>query len=78
MGEQNCYKTDAQDCIKKQAYYLWGKDGHKQGRDLEHWLIAIRQWIPGNNIEKQNIIRQIKQEQKNEKNFNDHDRYFVE
>ena len=40
MGEHNCYKSDAQECIKKKAHELWEKNGRKPGRDLEYWLIA--------------------------------------
>ena len=40
MGEHNCYKTDAKECIKKKAYELWEKEGRKQGCDLNYWLIA--------------------------------------
>lgn len=40
MGEHNCYGSDVQACIRKKAYELWEKDGHKPGRDMEHWLIA--------------------------------------
>lgn len=40
MGEHNCYKNDAQECIKIKAYELWEKDGRKQGRDIEYWLKA--------------------------------------
>ena len=40
MGEHNCYKTDVAECIKKKAYELWEKDGRRQGRDMDYWLIA--------------------------------------
>ena len=40
MGEHNCYKNDAQECIRKKAYELWEKDGCKQGCDMDYWLIA--------------------------------------
>lgn len=40
MGEHNCYKKDAAECVRKKAYELWEKDGRKQGRDLHYWLIA--------------------------------------
>ncbi len=40
MGEHNCYMNDLQECIKKKAYDLWEKEGHKQGRDLQYWLRA--------------------------------------
>ncbi len=40
MGEHNCHRKDARECIKKKAYELWEKDGRKQGRDLHYWLIA--------------------------------------
>jgi len=40
MGEHNCYRGDAQACISKKAYELWDKDGRKEGRDMDYWLIA--------------------------------------
>lgn len=40
MGEHNCYKNDAQECIKKKAYELWERDGGKPGREKDYWLIA--------------------------------------
>ena len=40
MGEHNCYKSDAQECIKKKAYGLWEGNGRKPGRDQEYWLSA--------------------------------------
>ena len=36
MGEHNCYKNDSQECIKKKAYELWGRDGCKPGRDQDY------------------------------------------
>jgi hypothetical protein len=32
--------NDPKECIKKKAYELWDKEGHKQGRDLDYWLKA--------------------------------------
>jgi len=40
MGEHNCYKKDAAECIKKKTYELWEKDRCNQGRDLDYWLNA--------------------------------------
>jgi len=40
MGEHNCYKSNAEECIRKKAYELWEKDGCKQDRGLDYWLIA--------------------------------------
>jgi len=40
MGEHNCYGKNEAECIKKKAYELWEKDGHKNGNDLHYWLQA--------------------------------------
>ncbi|MBI5676369.1 MAG: DUF2934 domain-containing protein [Nitrospirae bacterium] len=40
MGEHNCYRGDVEECIRKKAYELWEKDGRRQDRDLDYWLIA--------------------------------------
>ena len=40
MGEHNCYKKYEGECIKKEAYGLWDRDGRKQGRDIDYWLQA--------------------------------------
>lgn len=40
MGKLNCQKNDQAECIQKKAYELWQKDGCKQGRDQDYWLIA--------------------------------------
>lgn len=40
MGEHNCYHNDVEECIRKKAYELWEKDGCKQDRELDYWLIA--------------------------------------
>ncbi len=40
MGEHNCYRKDEAECIKKEAYELWEKDGRKKGCDLHYWLKA--------------------------------------
>ena len=40
MGEHNRHKKNEAECIQRRAYHLWEQDGHKQGHDVDHWLIA--------------------------------------
>lgn len=40
--EHNCCNIAAHESIRKKAYELWEKDGHKSGCDLRYWLIAER------------------------------------
>lgn len=38
--KKKCSNTDLTECIRQKAKELWGKDGCKQGRDLDYWLQA--------------------------------------
>jgi hypothetical protein len=40
MGEHNRHKTNETETIKRIAYELWEKDGHKHGNDQYYWLHA--------------------------------------
>jgi hypothetical protein len=40
-GLNNC-PSNEKECITKEARRLWEKEGRKQGRDLDYWLIAER------------------------------------
>lgn len=40
MGEHKRHEIHETECIKKEAYALWDKNGRKEGHDVDHWLNA--------------------------------------
>ena len=39
-GQQSKWNELEREIIAVAAYYIWEKEGHPHGRDLDHWLRA--------------------------------------